>query len=83
MTKKITVAQYLVQRLYEMGVRHVFSIPGDYVIQFLEAVDKDQRIQRIGNTNEMEAGYAADGYARIHGIGAVEIDCLAYKPLPK
>lgn len=73
MAKKITVAQYLVQRLYEMGVRHVFSIPGDYVIQFLEAVDKDQRIQRIGNTNEMEAGYAADGYARIHGIGAVAV----------
>lgn len=59
MAKNFTVADYLVQRLYEMGLRHIFSIPGDYVIKFLEAVENDKRIQRIGNTNEMEAGYAA------------------------
>lgn len=68
-----TVADYLVQRLYEMGVRHLFSVPGDYVVPFLQVVDNDKRIQRIGNTNEMEAGYATDGYARIHGIGAVAV----------
>lgn len=71
--KQITVAEYLVQRLYEMGVRHLFSIPGDYIVPFLEVVDADGRIQRIGNTNEMEAGYAADGYARVSGVGAVAV----------
>lgn len=71
--KQITVAQYLVERLYEMGVRHLFSIPGDYIVPFLEAVEADGRIQRIGNTNEMEAGYAADGYARLNGVGAVAV----------
>lgn len=68
-----TVADYLAQRLYEIGVRHLFSIPGDYIVPFLQTVDDIGKIQRIGNTNEMEAGYAADGYARIHGIGAVAV----------
>lgn len=68
-----TVAQYLVERLHELGVGHLFSIPGDYIVPFLQVVDDDGRIQRIGNTNEMEAGYAADGYARLHGIGAVAV----------
>ena len=71
--KQITVAEKLVQCLYEMGVRHLFSIPGDYIIPFLQVVDEDGRIQRIGNTNEMEAGYAADGYARLSGVGAVAV----------
>jgi indolepyruvate decarboxylase len=71
--KQITVAQYLVERLYEMGVRHLFSIPGDYIVPFLETIETDGRIQRIGNTNEMEAGYAADGYARLSGVGAVAV----------
>lgn len=71
--KQFTVAEYLAQRLYEIGVRHLFSIPGDYLIPFLRTVEDIGKIQRIGNTNEMEAGYAADGYARIHGIGAVAV----------
>src|ERR1041385_4323744 len=71
--KQSAVAEYLVQRLYEMGVRHLFSIPGDYIVPFLEVVDEDGRIQRIGNTNEMEGGYAADGYARVSGVGAVAV----------
>ena len=71
--KQFTVADYLAQRLYEIGVRHLFSIPGDYIVPFLQTIDDIGRIQRIGNTNEMEAGYAADGYARIHGIGAVAV----------
>lgn len=71
--KQITVAQYLVERLYEMGVRHLFSIPGDYIVPFLQTVEDDGRIQRIGNTNEIEAGYAADGYARLNGVGAVAV----------
>jgi indolepyruvate decarboxylase len=71
--QQFTVADYLAQRLYEIGVGHLFSIPGDYIVPFLQRVDDLGQIQRIGNTNEMEAGYAADGYARIHGIGAVAI----------
>ena len=71
--KPFTVADYLVQRLHEIGVRHLFSIPGDYIVPFLQAADDIGKIQRIGNTNEMEAGYAAAGYARIPGIGAVAV----------
>ncbi len=71
--KQFTVADYLAQRLHEIGVRHLFSIPGDYIVPFLQNIDDIGKIQRIGNTNEMEAGYAADGYARIHGIGAVAV----------
>jgi indolepyruvate decarboxylase len=73
--KTFTVADYLIQRLHEIGIRHLFSIPGDYIVPFLQSVEDDGRIERIGNTNEMEAGYAADGCARMTGTGAVAVTC--------
>lgn len=68
-----TVADYLVARLAELGVRHVFSVPGDYVFGFLDSLDASARIERIGTSNELVAGYAADGYARLNGVGAVAV----------
>jgi indolepyruvate decarboxylase len=65
----ITVADYLIARLQEIGVDHLFGVPGDFVLGFLNQVLKSQ-LKYIGTCNELNAAYAADGYARIRGIGA-------------
>ena len=66
----MTVADYLIMRLKQAGVEHVFAVPGDYASPFLEALDAAPGIARIANINELGCGYAADGYARYKGAGA-------------
>ena len=73
--EKYTVGQYLVDRLYQVGVKHLFAIPGDYCAEWVHKYLEPSPIERIGPTNELNAGYAADGYARLNGIGAV---CVTY-----
>lgn len=73
--KTTSVANYLLQRLYECGVRHLFAVPGDYAGPFMEALDAFNGIERVANMNELGCGYAADGYARYAGIGAA---CVQY-----
>ncbi|HYJ82760.1 MAG TPA: thiamine pyrophosphate-binding protein [Allosphingosinicella sp.] len=70
-----TVAQYLVDRLKQCGLGHVFAVPGDYAANFLNALDTTEGIVRVPNINELGSGYAADGYARFKGIGAA---CVQY-----
>jgi indolepyruvate decarboxylase len=65
---EITVAKYLLSRLKEIGVDHLFGVPGDFVLGFFNEVLKSD-IEYIGTCNELNAAYAADGYARIRGIG--------------
>lgn len=67
--KEITVAEYLLFRLKEIGVDHIFGVPGDFVLGFFNQLLKSD-IKYIGTCNELNAAYAADGYARIRGIGA-------------
>lgn len=71
----MNVAEYLIARLQEAGLEHVFAVPGDYASAFLEALDATPGIERIANVNELGSGYAADGYARFKGIGAA---CVQY-----
>jgi len=66
---QITVAEYLLIRLKEIGVDHLFGVPGDFVLGFFNEVLKSD-VKYIGTCNELNAAYAADGYARIRGIGA-------------
>ncbi|OUB30483.1 indolepyruvate decarboxylase [Bacillus thuringiensis serovar yunnanensis] len=66
-----TIGMYLLDRLYELGIHHVFGVPGDYNLPFLDDIIKHEEITWIGNCNELNAAYAADGYARMKGIGAV------------
>ncbi|SDT30142.1 indolepyruvate decarboxylase [Pseudomonas asplenii] len=68
-----TVADYLLARLKELGVKKVFQVPGDYVTNFMNALEQDPEIDAVGEVNEMSAAYAADGYARYTGIGAVSL----------
>ena len=71
MTKKITVGNYLIKRLKELGIKDVFGVPGDYNLLFLDQIDDAENLNWIGNCNELNASYAADGYARINGMGAL------------
>ena len=66
---EITVAEYLLTRLKEIGVDHLFGVPGDFVLGFFNEVLKSD-VKYVGTCNELNAAYAADGYARIRGIGA-------------
>jgi TPP-dependent 2-oxoacid decarboxylase len=70
----ITVGEYLFQRLENLGVNHIFGVPGDYVLGLMDVLNKTP-IELICNCNELNAGYAADAYARLRGIGAV---CVTY-----
>ena len=66
-----TVSTYLLDRLSELGIEHIFGVPGDYNLAFLDDVIAHEKLEWIGNCNELNAAYAADGYARIKGIAAL------------
>jgi len=68
---KLTVVQYLAKKLKSIGVKNVFGLPGDYNFNILDAIIEEDGIDWTNCTNELNAGYAADGYARINGYGAV------------
>src|SRR6266852_786531 len=68
------IGDYLIQRLYDHGVRHVFGIPGDYVLGFYDLLHRSP-LQIINTCDEQGAGFAADAYARVRGLGAV---CITY-----
>lgn len=67
-----TIGQYLLKRLYEAGVKHIFGVPGDYVLGFYDLMVKSP-VQHIGTTREDTAAFAADGYARCLGMGALAV----------
>lgn len=71
---KSTVGKYLIERLEQCGVKHVFAVPGDYTLNFLDLFEASN-IELIGTCNELNAGYAADGYSRISAMGAA---CVTY-----
>jgi TPP-dependent 2-oxoacid decarboxylase len=65
-----TIGKYLYKRLEQLGLEHIFGVPGDYIFSLLHLA-LESNIQYIGTCNELNAGYAADAYARFKGIGAV------------
>jgi indolepyruvate decarboxylase len=69
-----TVGEYLINQLYSLNVKHIFGIPGDYVLGFYDQLS-NSKIKTITTCDEQGAGFAADAYARINGIGAV---CVTY-----
>lgn len=69
-----SIGDYLIQRLRDYKITHVFGIPGDYVLGFYDMLSESP-IKVVGTTREDCAGFAADAYARVHGIGAL---CVTY-----
>ncbi|TVY32716.1 Pyruvate decarboxylase [Lachnellula subtilissima] len=70
MEETIKIADYLFERLRQLGVRSLFGVPGDYNLTLLDYVEP-AGIRWVGNCNELNAAYAADGYARTNGLGAL------------
>jgi indolepyruvate decarboxylase len=70
----VPIGGYLIQRLQEYGIGHVFGIPGDYVLSFYTLLEESPLVT-VGCTREDCAGFAADAYARVHGMGAM---CVTY-----
>ncbi len=68
----VTIGQYLIERLHAIGVGHVFGIPGDYILGLYKMLEESP-IQLVGVTREDGAGFAADAYARVNGIGCVAV----------
>jgi len=66
-----TVIQYVLGRLKDLGVGHAFGVPGDFVYDVCDGIEDDPGVQWIGCANELNAAYAADGYARTKGVGLV------------
>ena len=66
-----TVVQHVLSALHSVGVTKVFGVPGDYAFPFDSAVCEDPRFSWIGTSNELNAAYAADGYARVQGFSAI------------
>lgn len=72
---RITIGDYLITRLKELGIKHILGVPGDFNLQFLEQIRAHEDIEFVGVTNELNGAYAADGYSRSHGISAL---CVTY-----
>ncbi|MCA9121430.1 MAG: alpha-keto acid decarboxylase family protein [Planctomycetaceae bacterium] len=73
-TAGMSIGQYLIRRLQDYGLRDLFGIPGDYVLTFYSMLEESS-LNIVGCTREDCAGYAADAYARLNGLGAV---CVTY-----
>ena len=67
MSKQPTVADYIVQRLAREGITDCFGVAGDFAFKLDDAVVRSEAIRWIGCSNELDAAYAADGYARVRG----------------
>src|ERR1700678_3059361 len=67
MSKQPTVADYIVRRLAREGITDCFGVAGDFAFKLNDAVARSEAIRWIGCSNELDAAYAADGYARVRG----------------
>ena len=70
----LSIGEYLLRRLQDYGIRDVFGIPGDYILSFYTMLEQSP-LRTVGCTREDCAGFAADAYARVHGMGAL---CVTY-----
>src|SRR5271166_2002259 len=67
MSEQPTVADYIVRRLAREGITDCFGVAGDFAFQLCDAVARSEMIRWIGCSNELDAAYAGDGYARVRG----------------
>lgn len=68
-----TLGGHLARRLVQVGVSDVFAVPGDFNLTLLDHLIAEPGLRVVGCCNELNAGYAADGYARARGVGACAV----------
>jgi len=66
-----TVGTYLARRMIDVGVKDYFVVPGDFNLILLDEILRFPELRLISCCNELNAGYAADGYARANGVGVI------------
>jgi TPP-dependent 2-oxoacid decarboxylase len=69
--RRMKIGDFLLRRLEEAGIRHLFGVPGDYNLELLQQLQDAGTLKWIGTCSELNASYAADGYARLNGLGAL------------
>jgi len=66
-----TIGNFLLNRLHQLGLKHIFGVPGDFNLLFLDQIEDFNGIDWVGNCNELNAAYAADAYGRTNEIAAL------------
>ncbi len=69
----MTIGDFLLRRLREAGISHLFGVAGDFNLEFLLQMEDRDELMWVGNCNELNAAYAADGYARLNGISGLVV----------
>ncbi|HTW04532.1 MAG TPA: thiamine pyrophosphate-binding protein [Streptosporangiaceae bacterium] len=72
-SQRMKIGDFLLRRLEEAGMHDLFGVPGDYNLELLQQLEDAGRMKWVGTCNELNASYAADGYARLNGIGALAV----------
>jgi indolepyruvate decarboxylase len=75
MSQQNNVSSFLIKRLYDHGVRHIFGVPGDFVLGFYQQLMQSNKLKIINTCDEQGAAFAADAYARLNKLGVV---CVTY-----
>lgn len=70
---KQTIGDFLIRRLKEVGIAYIFGVPGDFSLDFVQQIVDGKEVEWVGTCNELNAAYAADGYARLVGMGAISV----------
>ncbi len=72
-TMTMPIGEFLLRRLKEAGIGHLFGVPGDFNLELLQQNQDGGYLKWVGTCSELNASYAADGYARLNGIGALTV----------
>jgi len=70
-SRTMAVGEFLLRRLQEAGIGHMFGVPGDFNLELLQQMEDGGYLKWVGTCNELNASYAADGYARLNGMAAL------------
>jgi indolepyruvate decarboxylase len=72
-SRRMSIGDFLLRRLEEAGIRHLFGVPGDFNLELLQQLEDSSQLSWVGTCSELNASYAADGYARLNGLGALTV----------
>lgn len=69
MSETISLGTYLFERLHQkpLDLKSIFGVPGDFNLTLLDKIDDVDGLEWRGCANELNAGYACDGYSRVKG----------------
>jgi indolepyruvate decarboxylase len=67
------ISDYVIERLKEQGVDTLFGVPSFYNAALYYSAEMAAGFSTIVTSSDLEAGYAADGYARVRGLSVVAV----------